>query len=308
MEKVPYLGESLTRWQVGNSTFLAMPERGARLMNWHLTHGDGSVRDIIYWPETKSLTDFHKARGGNPILFPFSARTFDRGEIQFWRDSVTGQRHPMPMHGFARQGTFTTERLDARGFTALYVPSDEARAAYPFNYEFRVAYRFAPLALTCEFTLLNLDTRPIPWSAGHHFYFTLPWTEGLARSRHRLRSSATRTLRQDATNGKLIPGPALTPVEPLDNLALIDTFHLGLNSNVMSFGPTDGSSEVIVKNGTAATPAPETTFVTWTMGPDAPFYCVEPWMSPPNAPETQLGLQWVAPGQTQSFIVEVAVK
>jgi hypothetical protein len=86
MEKVPYLGKTLTRWQVGNSTFLALPEQGARLMNWHLNLGDGTVRDIIYWPEDADFNAFHKVRGGNPILFPFNARTFDAGELGFWRD------------------------------------------------------------------------------------------------------------------------------------------------------------------------------------------------------------------------------
>ncbi len=77
MEKIPYLGHTLARWQVGPSTFLALPEKGARFMNWHLTLGDGSVRDVVYWPELQSLDDIAKVRGGNPILFPFCGRTFD---------------------------------------------------------------------------------------------------------------------------------------------------------------------------------------------------------------------------------------
>ena len=67
MEKVPYLGANLTRWRIGQSTFLAWPEKGARLMNWNVTLGDGSVRDVLYWPELNSLDDFPRVRGGNPI-------------------------------------------------------------------------------------------------------------------------------------------------------------------------------------------------------------------------------------------------
>ena len=87
MEKIPYFGQTLIRWRVGGSTFLALPERGARLMNWNIEMADGSVRDVIHWPELPSLADFHKARGGNPILFPFCARSFDRGDGGFWRDA-----------------------------------------------------------------------------------------------------------------------------------------------------------------------------------------------------------------------------
>jgi galactose mutarotase-like enzyme len=306
MEKVAYNGKTLTRWQVGRSTFLALPEHGARLMNWHLGLGDGSTRDILYWPEDANFAEFPKVRGGNPILFPFNARTFDAGDIHFWRDPA-GVRRPMPMHGVARQGEFKVTRLDARGFTAQLVPSDEARAAYPFNYEFTVAYRFSELGLACELTLRNLDTQPIPWSAGHHFYFTAPWSDGHTRADYAIRIPATRTHRQDPA-GKLIPGPALKPEERLDNPALVDAFHLGLKSNAVSFGPVNGPGSVTVRNGTAAVPPAEATFVTWTYSPDSPFYCVEPWMGPPNAPETKIGLHWVQPGQAQSFVVEIAVK
>ena len=68
MEKIPYLGQTLLQWKVGNSTFVALPELGARLMNWNLKLGDGSIRDVLYWPETTTLTDFDKVRGGNPCL------------------------------------------------------------------------------------------------------------------------------------------------------------------------------------------------------------------------------------------------
>ncbi len=125
MEKVAYQGQTLTRWQVGNSTFLALPERGARLLNWNLTLGDGSVRDVIYWPEQADFAEIAKVRGGNPILFPFNGRTFDGTDIFHWR-AADGVRRPMPLHGIARQGTFELTRLDARGFVARFLPGVRA--------------------------------------------------------------------------------------------------------------------------------------------------------------------------------------
>ena len=56
MEKIPYFGQTLIRWRVGGSTFMALPERGARLMNWNLAMGDGSVRDVIHWPEIQNCS------------------------------------------------------------------------------------------------------------------------------------------------------------------------------------------------------------------------------------------------------------
>ncbi|PTY08206.1 aldose epimerase [Opitutaceae bacterium EW11] len=307
MEKVPYLGQHLTRWEVGTSTFLALPEKGARLMHWHVTLGDGTVREVIHWPDLQSLDAVEKVRGGNPILFPFSGRSFDQGEIGFWR-GPDGIRRPMPMHGIARQGEFKVTRMDERGFAAQLIPNEAAREAYPFDYEFTVTYRFAPLGLICEFTLRNLDKQPIPWSAGHHFYFTVPWADGQKRSDYAIRIPAGRSQKQNQANGEVIPVATVAAQEPLSNPALVDTQHLALKNNTVVFGPAKSPGEVAVKIGTSRIPPPDATIVTWTAAEDSPFYCVEPWMGPPNAPGTKTGLAWVPPGQTQSFIVELAVK
>lgn len=306
MEKVSYNGQTLTRWRVGNSTFLALPEKGARLMNWSLTLGDGSVRDVLYWPENADFADIAKVRGGNPILFPFNGRCFDRGEIFFWRDAA-GVRRPIPLHGIARQGEFKVINLDARGFVAQFMPGEEARASYPFDYEFTVAYRFEPFGLTCEFALTNLGTVPLPWSAGNHFYFTLPWSEGMARGDYLIRIPATKRLKQDPT-GALLAGPSLQPEETLANKALIDTFHSGLRSNEVVFGEKGRPGDVTVRLGSDKVPAADATFVTWTLADDSPFYCVEPWMGPANAAEHKVGLQQVAPGQTQKFDVGIRIR
>ena len=306
MEKVSYLGQTLTRWRVGNSTFLALPEKGARLMNWNLQLGDGTVRDVVYWPELKAIENFATVRGGNPILFPFNARTFDRGDIHFWR-GADGVKRPMPMHGLARQGEFKLTRMDPRGFAAQFVPGEEARACYPYDYEFTVTYCFEPLGLTCEFTLKNLGTEPLPWSAGHHFYFTVPWSEGSRRADYLIRIPATKRLRQDAT-GQLIPGSALQIDENMTNKALIDSIHTGLTNNEVIFGEKGRPGDIVVRLGTAKIPPPEAAFVTWTLDDDSPYYCVEPWMGPPNAAEHKLGLHHVPPGQTQNFVVAAVIR
>ena len=64
---------------------------------------------------------------------------------------------------------------------------------------------------------------------------------------------------------------------------------------------------MVLRHGNAAVPPADATLVTWTGSDDAPYYCVEPWMGPPNAPEHQRGLHLVPPGGTETFAVSVAV-
>lgn len=307
MEKIPYFGHELCKWQVGRSTFLALPELGARLMNWHVELADGSLRDVLYWPEVASVENFHRIRGGNPILFPFSGRTFADGEIGFWK-APDGQRRPMPLHGFARQGKFKLVRADAGGFSALFQPGDEAKQGYPFDYEFTVDYRFESLGFFVELALRNLGKTPIPWSAGHHFYFTLPWSEGRTRADYAVRIPATRALRHDANNGQLVEQPGLGLEEPMNNPALVDCIRTGLTGPAAVLSEAGSGDKVTLRLGTGKTAPAGAAVVTWTEKPDSPFYCVEPWMGPPNAVNHQQGLQHVDPGQTQRFVVEVTLR
>jgi galactose mutarotase-like enzyme len=65
---------------------------------------------------------------------------------------------------------------------------------------------------------------------------------------------------------------------------------------------------VTVSLGADRVPPPEAAFVTWTLDAQSPFYCVEPWMGPANAPENKVGLHLVAPGASDKFTVRVSVK
>jgi galactose mutarotase-like enzyme len=305
MERIPYLGQTVYRWQVGTSSFLALPEKGARLMNWNVTLGDGTVRDIIYWPEISTLENFERVRGGNPILFPFAGRTYDRGELNHWM-AEDGVRRPMPMHGFARQGDFRITRLDEGGFSAQFIPDEAAKAGYPFDYEFVVSYRFDPLGVFVELQLTNLGQTPIPWSAGHHFYFTLPWNVGRTRKDYLLETTATKFLARNDQGG-LVPGPQISTRETLDNPKLLDLIHTGLKRDVFAVTETATGNRLHFRAGMANTSARDLAVVTWTENDQSPFYCVEPWMGPPNAPDTKVGLHSVAPGQTQKFHVEITI-
>jgi len=306
METLNYLGHSIRRWQIGGSTFLAWPEAGARLMHWNHARVDGSIREVIHWPELTSLDQpVAKIRGGNPVLFPFNARSFDAGDIHFWRDPA-GERRPMPMHGIARQGIFQIDHIDKSGFRATLRPTDADRDVYSFDYEFRVTYRFEEHRLSCEFALHNLGSTPIPWSAGHHFYFAAPWTEGESRDDYFIKLPPAETVRQNES-GNLEPGPTLSRLTTLSNPDLVDSIHVGLAHHEVKFGPKDDSEHVTVSLGTKSEPDPDAAIVTWTADPDAPFYCVEPWMGPPNAAGHGRGLHRVPAGDTGHFTVNVAI-
>ncbi|MEM1223120.1 MAG: aldose epimerase [Verrucomicrobiota bacterium] len=306
MEKIDYEDIPLMRWNCGPSTFLARPELGARLMNWNLRMSDGSYRDVIYWPEDADFEKFPKVRGGNPILFPFSARTYHKGEIGSWSDQM-GVVRPMPMHGFARSSEFELIDASENGFSCQLKPDEAAKKAYPFDYAFRVRYEFETVSFKVFFELHNLGNEPILWSAGHHFYFTLPWHEGLSRSDYRFKIPSKKCF-------KHAPDGSLEPVKPFEKEGnfgdpeVIDRIYTRLTSDSVIFGPLGGEEDIglrILKDSSAY--STWNAFVVWTEKDDSPFFCVEPWMGPPNSPEHGKGLHAVSSGETSTFGVEVAL-
>ncbi|MBJ7494646.1 MAG: aldose epimerase, partial [Opitutales bacterium] len=182
MEKFTVANVPMERWTVGASTYETCLTRGARLIHWKLDLPTG-VRNILHWPEGADFAQdkIGLVRGGNPILFPFMGRNYADGEKFFWKDSA-GVKRPMPQHGFARDCEFEfIESSDKHALLRL-IPNARAEACYPFKYEFRVRYEFRELFVRCTFEFENRDQQPLPWCAGHHFYFTLPWHKGLNRS------------------------------------------------------------------------------------------------------------------------------
>jgi galactose mutarotase-like enzyme len=291
-------------FSVGSSRFLIAPGHGFRLMRWTLRSAAGT-REILHWPDDPGGAPFPSIRGGNPLLFPFSGRSFDRGMENHWR-APGGERLPMPRHGFARDGRFTVVAEGDSHISGRLEPGEAARAAYPFDYVFTVHYTFEELALTVRMELENRDARALPWSAGHHFYFTLPWHPGARRRDYRLNMKARKCARH-GPDGRLVMERDRESCHDLSDTELLDRIHWELRHNRVSFGPRGGEEDVHIIIGDAPVPPKGNAVVTWSESAEAPYYCVEPWMGPPNAAEHGKGLHWVGPGETGAFEVKVSL-
>ncbi len=300
MESIIYQNQEIKRWDVGPSTFLALPEKGARLLNWHINMSDGSVRDVIHWPEEHDSISFEDTHGGIPILFPFAGKCFDSGKEDHWR---FGQHSlPMPMHGFARNSDFRIRSMDKHGFEVELEPKEEIKAFYPFDFTFTVIYHFLELALQISLVLENEGREPIPWSAGLHPYFQLPWRKDLELKDHRLEINAKQVFQYDSGGiMKKTPNPNADCI--LDDPNLINRVHYELKKPEANISLLNQEEPIKISEVGGSEFGSRLTFVTWTKD-GAPYYCMEPWMSPPNAPENKTFRQ-VPPGGRDEFTVEI---
>lgn len=293
------------RWQKGASTWLACPELGARLWQWDMQLAGNRRRPVIHWPEQDlTLENYNGVRGGNPILFPFSGRTFHKGKEGYWKPKGSREVLLMPRHGFARAGRFEILEINDSGFHVRLQPTEADQQCYPYNYQFEVRYRFEELAIQVEMSLCNLDQQPIPWSAGHHFYFAVPWHNGASRNDYQVHMDARKAFRH-APDGSLIAQDK--PEFPLNTADTngIDRIHVKLKSNRVTLGPRSEEEPITLVVSPSSPPPQNLAVVTWAENLEVPYYCVEPWMGVPNAPENQSGLHHVAVGETEVFSVKV---
>ena len=300
MESIVYQNQEIKRWDVGPSTFLALPEKGARLLNWHINMSDGSVRDVIHWPEEPDYNSFEKTHGGIPILFPFTGICSESGNENQWR---FGQNvYPMPMHGFARQGEFRVRSMDQHGFEVELMQTEETKSFYPFDYTFTVIYHFLELSLQISLVMENEGLESIPWSAGLHPYFQIPWRKDLDLIDHQLSINAKQIF-QYKSGGVMQKTSNPKSSCNMDESGLINRIHYELKEPSVCISLLNQEEAIKISEVGGAEVGSRLTFVTWTEK-GAPFFCIEPWMSPPNAPENKT-TRSVPPGGRDEFTVEI---
>ena len=247
---------------MGPSTFLASPEKGAQLLNWHINMSDGSVRDIVYWPEETNEKCLSKIHGGIPVLFPFAGKCYREGKEDCW---VTphGEDAGMPMHGFANGADFQVRSIDQSGFEVEMLQTEEMRTFYPFDYTFTVIYHFLELTLQISLILENEGRVAIPWSAGLHPYFQVPWRKGLSLSDHKLSIDAKKVF-QYQKGGMMLPKTSIAKEQSLDDTDLINSIYYELAQPSAELSLLNGEEMIKITEVGGAEVGSRVTFVSWT--------------------------------------------
>jgi galactose mutarotase-like enzyme len=276
------------------------PHAGGKLMTWNV-----GGEPVIFWPAAPDWSNFVKIRGGNPLLFPFLGRHFVDGEIGKWRDKdgVVGGVSPP---GFARDLSFRHRQdPDGHGVRMTLVDNDFTRQGYPFAFRFEAAYRLVDaVTLEVELTTSNPGEVPLPYYAGHHFYFALPHDQ---RGVSSLELPRTETRRQ-LGDGSISEPQAGAGRYMLDDAGIIDRFHCFT-------GPSDQPVRLVMPGLERAVhfdlqrpdSVPWYCVTTWTEAATSNFYCIEPWVGLPDAIHNGHGLRWLAPGKTETAALRLSV-
>jgi galactose mutarotase-like enzyme len=289
-----FQGQPVFELRDATSRLLVAPEHGARILKWER---DG--REIITWPDQADWSNILKVRGGDPVLFPFIARHFVDGKNELWRDG-DGVVRPMPQHGFARDAKFTVVDDIHQGSLRMRLTDSAAtRACYPFAFQFDVVVALRDGArLEIAFETTNRGDGPLPYYAGHHFYFALPHETRADWSLHLPCNGWGR----QAPDGSIMHEPAKADVLSLGDSTLIDRFQIGPHeARATLHNARAGRSLVFDLQPPNSIPWYAVT--TWTQTPESDFYCIEPWLGLPNAIHHGEGLRLLGPGETERAVL-----
>lgn len=248
--------------------------------------------------------------GRDLTLFPFVAR------LTGGSYSLDGRSYRLPIHGFAPRRDFTAvENSGTR--LVMELPSDaETRAQYPREFTLRVIYGLSGGVLGVTYEVVNRDNRTMLFGLGGHPGFNVPLTKGLRFEDYRLRFPADcRPVRVGFTPDCFVSGED-TPW-PLEDGGSIPLSHSLFDDDAIVL--RDTCREVTLESpldGRSVTVAfPQMPYLgLWHMPKtDAPYVCIEPWLSLPASAgaitvfENRSDLARVEPGETYRNQWSIAV-
>jgi len=219
-----------------------------------------------------------------------------------------GRALPMPPHGWARNGVFEVERIDARAVTGVLRPpaGSGMRLGFPFDLELRLTYALADDgALVLDARLDNRGGAPFPYALGFHPYLRAPLAPDGRRDRCRVSLPAgTRHTSGDGWRTlAAAPAPARTvaadAAELGGSIVLTDT-----GATALEVVDVDAGLAARVSVSGSAEPFPA--WVIWSAAPAAPYVCLEPWTDLPNA-LNRAGTRTLGAGATHQYRVALSL-
>lgn len=260
---------------------------GAEL--WQVQGQDGTQ---YLW---QGKAEYWQGRATN--LFPYVGRLTE-GEY-----TVGGRLYHMGIHGFLRHAQ-TTPR-DVTPTHALFECGDtpETLAQYPFPFRLGVEYTLEGSTLRIAYHVHNPGSQTMFFGLGGHPGFNVPLQEGLAFEDYTLQmdGECERALLspQYFITGEFVPCPVQDGALPLrHDLFDDDAIVLRRTGHTVKLSSPRGQRAVILRH-------PQMKYLGIWHRPhsDAPFVCLEPWVSLPSrqdaveALETQPDLVRLPAGQ-----------
>lgn len=257
-------------------------------------------QEYLWMPEDFSTAQSSWPGGGIPLCFPFAGRVWHQGQL--YQYGLGDNAFSMPLHGFSFGETWRLVVLDSSTCTLELKESEGSKTLYPFAFNITLTITLTSNSLRYAFRIRHCESLgpfdKMPVALGFHPYFKLT-----AADHTSLETSAKKYY-------PVTPSGAAGKVSSCDDLGGRPwSIKAPLLNSLIFSELTDGSARLHLETKKSLKIAfgPETVFqhlVVWTNRPQE-FYCVEPWMSLPDAVATPSGCHWLKQGEELSGFFEI---
>jgi galactose mutarotase-like enzyme len=226
--------------------------------------------------------------GGIPILFPFAGRVWCDGEVGKYRHG--NQIYGMPIHGFLYGLTGQILEQETSQVSAEFTDNEATRASYPWKFRLTAYYEINEASLSIRIHIVNLGflgnggSEEMPVALGFHPYFALTEPLGEVSPELLLELTGRRSFRVNSAGGQ----GEVSSVGPIDRLEINrkdnqnSIIELEPAGPIYLAGKEQGTRTVLRTEGSL------NYLVLWGES-TSKFFCVEPWMAPPDAPNHKYG-------------------
>lgn len=141
-----------------SSAVAKIDTKGAELISLQDLFGTEYMwqKDAKYWNRS------------SPVLFPIV------GNLRNDRTIIDGKEYSIPKHGFCRDVEFSIAFQSKTKVTLNYLYNEETLAQYPYKFSLSLTYTLDNGSLSIEYTVFNLDDKPIDYCLGAHPAFNVP--------------------------------------------------------------------------------------------------------------------------------------
>ena len=280
----------------GHTRASFVPEKGGFGSSIIMPH-DEKARELLFIDEKhfwQKDTDNTCYPGGWPFLFPICGRLerLNKAGTYIYDSHI----YQLPIHGFATMLPWQVFQDDADTLGMELTENKDMLAIYPFQFKVQLIYKVKDRQLICEQIYSNNSDKPMVYYAGFHPYFLTP----------------------DPSQGKEKVMLNFTPKRFLrynDQLTDLVGEQHGFDLPISVADPSVSEQITEVTDNVAHLAYPDgfnlhlkTTFryLQFYSNPDKPYICVEPWMAFPNAMNTCKGGMVLAPGESESYVLELS--
>lgn len=270
-------------------TFL--PERGgvASSLIMSTQHGPKELlfQHDFFWQDT-----WHDLPGGWPFLFPVCARLERNNQPGCYLYKC--KQYSLKIHGFSWFMPWDVIAESEDSITLRLKASEATQRDYPFNFEVLLHYYITRNKLSCQQTYINHGDHPMPYYAGFHPYLKTPSPDAGKKQvmleyhpikRFQYNDRFTDIIGEQALFDLPV---AITHPQINEQLTL-----LGDDKEVRLHYPNHTTLHITSEGVEDPDLFPYLQLYTI---PQQSFFCIEPWMSFPNALNTVTGVRWLQPG------------